>query len=94
MTTCPSCKAILVDGALRCRSCGSRAAHGPGFALSLESLLSPSDLEALELFEQLERAAPAVASWYRDADDSTGREVERLLAELRQASAKKDMPSK
>lgn len=84
---CPRCREPLHEpGALRCRSCGADARGAPpkvGLAVRLEQVMTPEQLAALDVFDELKAAAPTVAEWYRTTDNAGRLVVEGLLAELR-----------
>lgn len=85
---CPSCGAALLEGALRCRFCGSDAREAPetpGAAASFSvASIAPEVFRAAELMDELETIAPPVCEWWRTADRPMKTRAFEILQELRE----------
>lgn len=82
---CPSCGAALVEGVLRCRTCGAdaRAARPGGVAATIAPAeAAPDAWRAAELLDELGELSPPVLEEWRAADPPKKRRIVALLTEL------------
>jgi hypothetical protein len=84
--SCPSCRALLVDGALRCRLCGADAREAPeservGATFSLTSI-APDAFRGASILDELRAFAPEVLAWWRASDVPRRERLVALLVEL------------
>jgi hypothetical protein len=86
-SACPSCRAPLVEGALRCKLCGAdarRAEDGPVGASFTLAGIAPRAARAAELLDELAGLAPEVLAWWRRADRPRRVRLYEILTELRE----------
>jgi hypothetical protein len=89
----PECRALLVEGALRCRSCGSdaRAADrtpGVGSTVSLASVVA-GPFRAMELLDEIALLAPATLEEFRRLDRPRKERLVAILSELIEVTRKR-----
>jgi hypothetical protein len=82
----PACGASLLEGVLRCRTCGADARqaereNGAGITIPARGL-APDAFQAAELMDELQTLAPEVLTWWRGADRPGKEHLLRILTDL------------